>query len=159
MQAENLKKKIGTIFAKHGLQITAQANIRKTDFFDVYFDLEADTYRPYNKPNNTPQYIHRLSNHPPSIIKSIPEGVNKRLSSRSSNEEMFNLAAPMFQEALNKREYEYTLKFNPKEQEKNSKTPKKKQKKCHLVQSKRTLIKRFWELVDGCFPLATLFIF
>ena len=96
---------------------------------DLYFDLEADTYRPYNKPNNTPQYIHRLSNHPPSIIKSIPEGVNKRLSSRSSNEEMFNSAAPMFQEALKKSGYEYTLKFNPKEQEKTTKKRKRNKRK------------------------------
>ena len=149
MQAENLKKKIGTIFAEHGQQITAQANIRKTDFLDVYFDLEADTYRPYNKPNNTPQYIHRLSNHPPSIIKSIPEGVNKCLSSRSSNEEMFNLAAPMFQEALNKSGYEYKLKFNPKEQEKTTKKRKRNKRKVTwfnppiIFQLKQTLVKNF----------------
>ena len=64
-QAETLKKKIGAIFAKHGLSITAQANITRTDFLDVFFDLEADTYKSYNKPNNIPQYVHRLSNHPP----------------------------------------------------------------------------------------------
>ena len=33
-QAETLKKKIGAIFAKHGLSITAQANITRTDFLD-----------------------------------------------------------------------------------------------------------------------------
>ena len=87
-QAENLKKKISSIFAKHGLGITAQANITKTEFLDIFFDLDTRRYRAYNKPNNTPQYVHRLSNHPPNVLKNIPEGVNQRLSSISSDEEM-----------------------------------------------------------------------
>ena len=101
-QAEKLKQRISEIFAQQGLKITAEANIRKTEFLDVYFDLEANTYKPYNKPNNTPQYIHTMSNHPPSIIKNIPEGVNKRLSSISSSEAIFYAAAPIYQEAINK---------------------------------------------------------
>ena len=99
-QAENLKKKICSIFAKHGLKITAETNITKTEFLDLYFDLKSETYKPYNKPNNTPQYIHKDSNHPTSVLKNIPEGVNKILSNNSSNEEMFNSASPIFQEAL-----------------------------------------------------------
>ena len=105
-QTETLKKKIGAIFAKHGLSITAQADITRTDFLDVFFDLENNTYKPYNKPNSIPQYTHRLRNHTPSLPpqsgKNIPEGVNKRLSSISSSEEMLNETSNLFQEALDK---------------------------------------------------------
>ena len=60
-----------------------------------------------------PLYVHRLSNHPPSVIKNIPEGVNKRLSSISSNEEMFESVAPIYREALAKSGYDFQLKFDP----------------------------------------------
>ena len=55
---------------------------------------------PYTKPNNTPLYIHSKSNHPPVIIKNLPESINKRLSDISSDEEAFNRAAPTYQKAL-----------------------------------------------------------
>ena len=84
-QGEKIKQKIGKIFSEEGLSITGEANLKRTEFLDIYFDLERESYRPYNKPNNTPLYVHRLSNHPPSILKNIPEGVNQRLSSLSSS--------------------------------------------------------------------------
>ena len=129
----------------------------KTEFLDLYFDLQAETYKPYNKPNNTPQYIHKDSNHPPSVLKSIPEGVNKRLSSRSSNEEMFNLASPLFQEALDKSGYQYKLKFKPTNQQPR---PKNRNRKRNITwfnppyntEAKTNLGKEFLKLVDECFP-------
>ena len=50
-------------------------------FLDVTFNLTDNTYSPYTKPNSTLLYIHNLSNHPPSIIQKIPEGINRQLSS------------------------------------------------------------------------------
>ena len=87
-QAEKLRQKVADVFTKHGLGTTSTANTKKEEFLDVFFDLENGTFRPYIKENNIPLYVHKLSNHPPSIIKNIPEGVNKRLSSLSSSEEM-----------------------------------------------------------------------
>ena len=84
------------------MSVTAEANLKTVEFLDVIFELETETFRPYNKPNNIPQYVHRSSNHPPSVLKNIPEGVNKRLSSISSSSEMFNLAAPLYQDARTK---------------------------------------------------------
>ena len=43
-----------------------------------------------------PQYIHSKSNHPPGILKNIPESINKRLSEISSDEGSFNKAAPQY---------------------------------------------------------------
>ena len=80
-------------------------------------NIENDTFKPFMKPNNTPLYVHKLSNHPPNVTKNIPAAVNRRLSSISSNEEMFNSAAPTYQEALKSSGYNYQLKFNPPPEE------------------------------------------
>ena len=77
-------------------------------------DIENDTFKPFMKPNNTPLYVHKLSNDPPNVTKNIPAAVYRRLSSISSNEAMFNSAAPTYQEALRNSGYSYELKFNPK---------------------------------------------
>ena len=52
---------------------------------------------------------HRDSDHPPSIIRAIPKGVNSRLS---SSEAIFNNAAPPYQEALRKSGYSHKLVYN-----------------------------------------------
>ena len=44
--------------------------------------------------------MYLLSNHPPSIIKNIPAGINRRLSPISSDRESFEKAAPPYQRAL-----------------------------------------------------------
>merc|ERR1711954_83934 len=112
-QAENIKKKICEIFSRHELAITADMKGSTVDFLDVTFDLRNGSFKPYNKPGNIPQYVHRLSNHPPTIIKNIPEGINRRLSSISSSPEIFSEAAPMFQEALVRSGYDYKLEYKP----------------------------------------------
>ena len=91
--------------------------------------MKNESFRPYIKENNTPLYVHRLSNHPPSVIKSIPEGVNKRLSSISSSEEMFETVAPIYREALVKSGYDYKFKFNPTQNESKKKNQRKSRNK------------------------------
>ena len=66
---------------------------------------------PYSKPNNTLRYINVESNHPPAVIKNIPEGINRRLSEISSNEEIFESAAPEYQKALNDGGHPYRLHY------------------------------------------------
>ena len=84
-QLEDLKKEICSVFRQLGLSITIEANGKKVDFLDITLDLEKDTYKPFMKENNTPLYVHSQSNHPRNVLKNIPAGVNKRLSSISSN--------------------------------------------------------------------------
>ena len=60
------------------------------DFLDVSLDLGTMLYKPYHKENTIPKYVNVGSNHPRSIIKNIPLGVQERLSMTSSNEEIFN---------------------------------------------------------------------
>ena len=76
-------------------------------------NLETGLFRPYMKPNSNPTYVHKDSNHPKGILENIPHSVNRRLSSISSNKEVFESAIPPFQEALKKSGYDYTLNFEP----------------------------------------------
>ena len=59
------------------------------------------------------QYVHRESNHPPVTTKNIPAGINKRLSSLSSDKASFDQAAPPYQKALDENGYHYTLHYEP----------------------------------------------
>ena len=52
------------IFKKHKLSITIEANKKRVEFLDVYFDLEKEEFGPYMKPNGTPIYVNAKSNHP-----------------------------------------------------------------------------------------------
>ncbi len=88
-QIENVKKKICEIFAKKHLKITIEANKKSIDYLDLTLNLETGKHAPYLKPGNIPQYVNTKSNHPPAVIRSIPEGVNKRLSEISSDENTF----------------------------------------------------------------------
>ena len=65
------------------------------------------------KPNNTMKYVHRDSNHPPSVTKNIPASINKRLNNISSNEQIFNLSKASYQRALQERGSKCELKFEP----------------------------------------------
>ena len=94
---ENTKKEICKIFSEHNLKITIEANKKCVNFLDITFDLRTGKYKPYNKPGNIPQYVHIDSNHPPSILKRIPETINQRLSKISSDEEAFVSCAQPYQ--------------------------------------------------------------
>ena len=117
-QNELVKQKLTRVFAANGLEIPgAEANKKSVDFLDVTLDIPSESYKPYIKPGSVPKYIHRDSDHPPSVIRAIPRGVNDRLSRLSSSEAIFNRAAPLYQEALKKAGYSHQLTYNPPTQE------------------------------------------
>ena len=99
-QTDLAKKKLCSIFRDNGLNITVEANMKSVNFLDVNLNLENGTYKPFMKPNDKPTYVHAQSNHQPSILRNIPKSVNRRLSSISSNETIFNEACKPYQEAL-----------------------------------------------------------
>ena len=65
------------------LNITIKCNSKIVNFLNVTFNFNF-TYQPFCKSNNKITYIHKESNHQPSILRQIP-----RLSERSSNEKIF----------------------------------------------------------------------
>ena len=95
--------------------ITIEANKHVINFLDVTFSLTKNTYQPYTKPNTTLQYVHNESNNPPLVIRNIPAGINKRLSSLSSNKACFDQAAPLCQKALRDCGYQHKLLYEPAE--------------------------------------------
>ena len=90
-QSEQVKKNIQKIFKEHGLDIIIQCNMN----LDVTFNLNDGTYKPYIKPNNKIKYIHKNSNHPPSVIRQIPLSIESRLSTLSFNEKIFQETTPL----------------------------------------------------------------
>ena len=86
-QTENIKKKITNIFAQYGLKLEIIANQKIVNFPDVTLDLNKELYTPYMKVNNTIRYVNTKSNHPPSVLKNIPENINNRITRNTFNEQ------------------------------------------------------------------------
>ena len=129
-QIEKIKQQICKVYQKHGLQVTIEANKKVVQFLDAEFDLNQGSFKPFIKPGDTPCYVNANSNHPPGILRNIPESINKRISALSSCEDMFNTVAPTYQAALEKSGYSYKLHYNPPP---NSITPKKRQRKRRVI--------------------------
>ena len=89
-----------------------KANIKSVDLLDISIDIRTGIIKPFVKPNNVPLYVHKDINHPPAVTNNLPKSVNKRLSSISANEELFNESVKIHQETLLKRSgYDHKLKF------------------------------------------------
>ena len=158
-QNELVKQKLTRVFAANGLEIPgAEANKKSVDFLDVTLDIPSESYKPFIKPGSVPKYIHRDSDHPPSVIRAIPRGVNDRLSRLSSSEAIFNRAAPLYQEALKKAGYSHQLTYNPPTQE--TRAPSRRCRKRRITwfnppfskQVKTNIASTFLNIIDECFP-------
>ena len=68
------------------------------------------TYKPYQRPYDEICYIHRESNHPPSITKLLPIFIETSLSKTYLKEKVFNESNSMYQEVLDKSGYNHKLK-------------------------------------------------
>ena len=112
-QNDKVRKNIINFFKHHNLDLEIKCNLKRVDYLDISFDLETGLYKPFNKPNNDPLYIHAKSNHPPSILKQIPKSVSNRLTSHSANEDVFNEAAPLFNRSLERSGYTEKVDYNP----------------------------------------------
>ena len=108
---DNIRKKLHSFFKKMDLQITIETGLKKVDFLDVTFDLNDASYQPYRKPNDTPLYIHKQSNHPKHVIFNNPIAINKRLSEISSSKQKFDRYKNIYQDALNASEYNFKLNY------------------------------------------------
>ena len=152
-QQDKLRKEITQVFKNEGLQITIEINLKKVDFLDVQFDLLNNKYFPYKKPNDTPLYVNKSSNHPPSILKQIPSMTAKRLSNLSCNEEEFKKVVPEYEEVLKTSGYDEKLKYKPNQMRRN-------QRQRNILwynppfdlQIKTNVARNFLNLVEKHFP-------
>ena len=109
--ADRVRKDLIKVFQTCGLKITVQTNLKAVNFLDVTLDLNTASYQPYRKPNDDPIYINRLSNHPPTILKNIPQSIERKISELSSSEEAFYKTAPVFNVALKSAGYDYDIEY------------------------------------------------
>ena len=152
-EQDRLRKKIVEIFKNEGLQITMNVNLKSTDFLDAQFDLPTDRYFPYKKPNDTPMYVHKQSNHPANILKEIPKMTAKRLSKLSCNEEEFKKVSPEYESVLKAAGYDEKLTYTPD-------VPIRRNRRKRAIyynppfdlQVKTNVAKRFLHLVNKHFP-------
>ena len=106
-----LRKEVIKVFSSFNLKITIEAGMKVTDFLDVTLNLQNNIYRPYRKDKNPPIYIQRASNHPPHIIKQLPRMIGKRISAISSNKEVFDAEAPVYNLALRNSGYTEEVQY------------------------------------------------
>ena len=112
-QINRIKKKLFKLFKELGLQITLETNLTRVEFLDVDLNLHQETFEPFRKPNDTPIYVHKLSNHPPHIAKNLPTAIEKRLSEISSNKSLFDKHKPAYENALKVKGHQSQLKYSP----------------------------------------------
>ena len=152
-EQDRLRKKIVEVFKKEGLQITISVKLKTVDFLDVQFDLPTNRYFPFKKPNDTPMYVHKHSNHPKNILKEIPKMTAKRLSNLSCSEEEFKKVSPEYESVLRASGYDEMLSYTPDK-------PKRKNRRKKVtyfnppfdLQVKTNVAKRFLHLVSKHFP-------
>ena len=159
--ADKRRKYLSSFFkSEFGLKITAKANLKIVNFLDITFDLTNGTYKPYRKPNDEPLYINRLSNHPPSIIRQLPSSINKRINKLSCNQETFNEAAPLYNGALKRSNFDTTLTYEPTNQDDNRINSQRRNRQRNVIwynppysRNVRTNVGRdFLQLIDKHFP-------
>ena len=118
---DKIKKNITKIFKDEGLNITVEANIDIVNFLDVTLNIKTQKFSPFQKPNNTPQYINTKSNHPPNIIKELPRMIERRLSEISSDKTEFVKSKDVYQTALTESGYTEKIEYQDTQQLKKKK--------------------------------------
>ena len=91
----------------------ALSNLHVVNFLDVTFDLATGKSKPYRKPTDDPLYIHKHSNHPPSILRRLPAFINKRISTLSSDKQVFDDAVQTYQNSLGHSSFSHKLEYMP----------------------------------------------
>jgi hypothetical protein len=144
------------IFKKEGLKITIEIDLIEVDFLDVRMNLDSGKYCPYRKPNDQPLYINTQSNHPPMIIKKIPEMIGRRISDISCNEEEFEKAKGMYEEALTNSGHKGQLEYQD-----NTNRTKKRQRSRKVIwfnppyssNVTTNIGRKFFQLIEKHFPV------
>ena len=107
-QNDKIRKELIKIFQRNGLKLDIKCNLKVVDYLDITSDLKTGSYKPYRKPN-----INSKSNHTPTILKQIPTAISNRISTNSSNEEIFKNSAPYYNNILKESGYKEKLQFQP----------------------------------------------
>ena len=153
------RKELDRIFKENGLTLDfVSVNKKIINFLDITLNLDTGLFEPFMKENNKIFYVHELSNHPPSIIKNLPQNVNNRLSKISANEEVFATKIAPYQAALDASGYTHKLTFDPNARNRPSRENRNRNRKVtwfnppwsHNV--KTNVGKKFLDIIKETFP-------
>ena len=160
-KCEKIKKLLINELKSMGLKIEISTNLKIVNFLDVTLNLTNTTFKPYMKENSKTIYINTKSNHPPAVIKQIPKSIQKRLSTNSSNQDIFYNNISEYQDALKYSGYtNTTLEYENVSTSNPSITKKRKSRKRNLLwynppynlNIKNNIGKMFFNYIDKHFP-------
>ena len=113
-QVEQKKKQLSKLFQTFGLKVTAESNLKQTDFLDILFDLGNSSYKPFRKSNELPLYIHVDSNHPKIIKQNLPQMVSDRISRLSSSKQIYETEILAYKQALEASGHKQNIQYQDK---------------------------------------------
>ena len=164
VELERLRKKTISTMKDIGFRITIEVGQTKTDFLDVSLDLFNNIYSPFRKPNASTSYIHKDSNHPRSIKRSLPNMISYRINALSKNETIFLNSKIEYETALkngghdSKLNYEENNALHKSNQSlRNNKAKRSRKRKCifynppHCMSVKTNIGGSFLKLIDKHF--------
>ena len=99
-------------------------------------------HKPYQKPQNTLQFIHKEFNHPPDIIKQISITIKTRLLNHSSNEGF----PSYYEKTLKKSRYNVYPQYKPTNQNANNKVNRKRNIIWFNLSFSKTVSTKNWSL-------------
>ena len=141
------------LFRENGLKIEVETNVTMTNYLDIHFDLQKGEHRPYKK--DEPLYVNAASNHPKSVIKAIPETVNRRISKLSSSKKIFEEESESYQEILKQCGYNYKMEYRPPQAKEKKKSRARRVTYFNPPFSntvKTNVGKEFFAIMEECFP-------
>ena len=110
-KTDRTRKYIIKVMKGLGFQIEIETNLKEVNFLDVTFNLNSGLYKPYKKPNDQLLYVTTSSDHPPQVIKQLPNSINRKLIENSSNKTAFDASKNEYEEALYISGYKSNLEF------------------------------------------------
>ena len=96
-----MRRNVIALIKNKRLSITIKVIPFEKYFLNVALNLVTGKSFPLRKPNNQPFYINAKSNHQKTMIRYLPNMINKRLLDLSCNEEEYGKQKPFYKTALN----------------------------------------------------------
>ena len=154
---DKIKCKIQDFFKSEGFSIEFSLVDSFVDYLDVRLHSN-QTHESYHKPNSDKVYVHKLSNHPPSVLKNIQANTELRLSKLNSNEKLFKNNAEFYSKVLAKSGHNSALNYQ-KDLAQNKKSKKRKRPNNRITwynppwncDLKTNLGKKFQNLISNHF--------
>ena len=140
------------------LSLKIEPPSKTVNFLDITLDINTGMFKPFIKPNNQIKYVHAKSNHPPATLKNIPKNVNDRLSRNSADQNIFEEASGVYQDALDASEYNSRLSYDQNVRNvTNSRTRNRNRNITwfnppYSSNVKTNIGKLFLEMIKDCFP-------